>query len=51
MKNRIDKNRILQACLENQNELIDNFKKREAEYNADTFSQKESASQVKIADG
>ncbi len=45
MKNRIDKNKILQACIENQNELIDNFKKREAEYNEDTFSQNESASQ------
>jgi hypothetical protein len=45
MKNRIDKNGILQACIEKQNELIDHFKKREAEVNDDTFSQNESASQ------
>jgi hypothetical protein len=45
MKNRIDKNRILEDCIEKQNELIENYKKREAEINEDTFSQKESASQ------
>jgi hypothetical protein len=45
MKNRIDKNQILQACIEKQNELIDHFKKRESEVNDDTFSQMESASQ------
>ena len=45
MKNRIDKNAILQASIEKQNELINHFEKREAEVNADTFSQNESASQ------
>jgi hypothetical protein len=45
MKNRIDKNQILQACIEKQDELIDHFKKRESEVNDDTFSQMESASQ------
>jgi hypothetical protein len=45
MKNRIDKNQILQACIEKQEELIDHFKKRESEVNDDTFSQMESASQ------
>ncbi|MEZ7498155.1 hypothetical protein QO200_05320 [Flavobacterium sp. Arc3] len=45
MKSRIVKTRILEACIEKQNELIDNFKKREAEMNDDTFSQNESASQ------
>jgi hypothetical protein len=45
MRNKIDKNRILEECRQNQLELIDNYKKREAEINADTFSQNESASQ------
>jgi hypothetical protein len=45
MKNRIDKNQILQACIEKQDELINHFKKRESEVNDDTFSQNESASQ------
>lgn len=45
MKNRIIKSRILEDCIQKQNELIENFKKREAEINEDTFSQKESASQ------
>jgi hypothetical protein len=45
MKTRLDKSSILAACIEKQNELISNFKKREAEMNADTFSQNESPSQ------
>jgi hypothetical protein len=45
MRNKIDKNRILEECRQNQIELIDNYKKREAEINDDTFSQNESASQ------
>ena len=45
MKNRLNKTRILEACIEKQHELIDNFTKREAEMNDDTFSQNESASQ------
>jgi hypothetical protein len=45
MKTRIDKSSILAACIEKQNELIANFQKREAEMNADTFSQNESPSQ------
>jgi hypothetical protein len=35
----------LEACIQKQHELIDNFKQREAEMNSDTFSQNESASQ------
>ena len=45
MKSRIDKTRILEACIQKQDELIDNFTQREAEMNKDTFSQNESASQ------
>lgn len=45
MTNRINKTRILEACIQKQNELIANFTEREAEMNADTFSQNESASQ------
>jgi hypothetical protein len=45
MRNKIDKNHILKECRQNQLELIDNYKKREAEINADTFNQNESASQ------
>jgi hypothetical protein len=45
MKSRIIKAQILEACIEKQHELIDNFKQREAEMNSDTFSQNESASQ------
>lgn len=45
MKNKIDKNRILEECRQHQLELIDNYKNREAEINEDTFSQNESASQ------
>lgn len=45
MKNKIDKNWIVKACLENQNELIENFKKREAEINDAAFGNNESASQ------
>lgn len=45
MKNKIDKSRILEQFRQHQLELIDNYKKREAEINEDTFSQNESASQ------
>jgi hypothetical protein len=45
MKSRIVKAQILEACIQKQHELIDNFKQREAEMNSDTFSQNESASQ------
>jgi len=45
MKSRIVKPLILEACIQKQDELIDNFKKREAEMNDDTFSQNESPSQ------
>lgn len=45
MKSRIIKAQILEACIEKQHELIDNFKQREAEMHSDTFSQNESASQ------
>jgi hypothetical protein len=43
MKSRIVKAQILEACIQKQHELIDNFKQREM--NSDTFSQNESASQ------
>lgn len=46
MKKKIDKNRILEQCRQHQLDLIDNYKKREAEINADTFGQDESASQT-----
>lgn len=45
MRNKIDKNRILEECRQHQLELINNYKEREAEINEDTFSQNESASQ------
>jgi hypothetical protein len=45
MRNKIDKKPYSEECRQNQLELIDNYKKREAEINADTFSQNESASQ------
>lgn len=45
MKNKIVKTRILEACIQKQHELIENYMKREAEMNDDTFSQNESPSQ------
>jgi hypothetical protein len=50
MKSRIVKAQILEACIQKQHGLIDNFKQREAEMNSDTFSQNESA-RVKIGAG
>ncbi|WP_026707520.1 hypothetical protein [Flavobacterium frigidarium] len=46
MKNKLDKNWIIAACVENQNELIDNFKNREAEINEAAFTKNASASQT-----
>ncbi len=45
MKNRVDKTRILQACVQKQHELIDNFKLQKAEMHNAAFSRNESASQ------
>ncbi|MBC5838805.1 hypothetical protein [Flavobacterium muglaense] len=45
MKNKIDKNWILESCLANQNELIANFQKRESEINDAAFKKNASASQ------
>lgn len=45
MKSKIVKARIFEACIQKQNDLIYNFKQREAEMNDDTFSQNESPSQ------
>ena len=42
---KMDKQRILQSCIDKQQELIDSFKKREADMKDDTFNQNESASQ------
>ena len=46
MKNKVDKNWIITTCVANQNELIDNFKKREAEINEAAFTKNASASQT-----
>jgi len=46
MKNKVDKNWIITACVENQKELIENFKNREAEINDAAFKKNDSASQT-----
>lgn len=46
MKNRIDKKLIHQACVEKQEDLIANFKKRELELYNDTYNQNTIASQT-----
>lgn len=46
MKNKVDKNWIITTCVANQNELIDNFKNREAEINEAAFTKNASASQT-----
>ena len=51
MKNKIDKERILQACIQQQQELIDGFKQREADMYNDTFKQNETPSQTEDRKG
>lgn len=46
MKNKVDKNWIIAACVANQKELIENFTNREAEINDAAFKKNASASQT-----
>lgn len=45
MSNKIPKQKIYDACLHKQEELIKNFEERVAEMNADVYNQNQSASQ------
>ncbi|KAA5534787.1 hypothetical protein F0919_09265 [Taibaiella lutea] len=51
MKHRISKSTALKACIQKQQDLIENFTKRVADRNIDAFSRNESASQTENRSG